>query len=213
MSKSVGTDHDIDDDGQRTVITEEPADGRGKTGNEPQRALTRVEKMYRARPLPLINLDEFSAAGALRNLHFLLVPPSEGVSSYLQSTGGADPARKADRKARRLTGVELLQDGETIIGARRHNDDARWRYRNALVAMAGVRTDDDELIVDWEIVDLMIDAVTETEAPPTQIQIGRERTAYSGNKQLTAAGATFIRENLHRLALHFRFAKVAQRRR
>jgi hypothetical protein len=196
---------------KQQIITEEPADGRGKTGNEPQRALTRAEDMYRAKPLQLADFDEYNAAGELRNLYFMLLPPSEGVSNLDQSER-ADPARKADRKARRLTGFEILQDG-TVIGARRRNDDPYWRFKNAIFAMAGEYTDDGQEVIDWEIVDLMLSVVIDTAPMACQKAIGKALTGHSSDKQQSAAGAAFIKVHLRRLALHFQLAKVKPKRR
>ena len=191
----------------REVVIEAPSDGRGQARGEAHaRALTLVEKLYRD---DVITYDEFCAAGALRNLHFLLVPPSEGVSSYGQSTGRADPTRKGDRKAKRLTGVEVREDASVTRGPSRSNRTDQWAYRDALFAMAGVHTDEGEKVIDPGVTRIMLRALTDSEHLPTQTEIGRARTSYAEGqpKKLQAIGATFVKENLRRLAMHFRMVK------
>ena len=189
----------------REVVIEAPSDGRGQARGEAHaRALTLVEKLHRER---ILSYDEFAAAGALRNLHFLLAPPSEGVSSYGQSTGRADPTRKGDRKAKRLTGIEIAEDGGVGRGPSRSNRSDQWAYRDALFAMAGCHDDEGTKVIDPHITRIMLRVVADNERMPTQLEIGQARAAYSSKKQLSAIGANFIKEHLHRLAMHFRMVK------
>ena len=189
----------------REVVIEAPSDGRGKARGEAHaRALTLVEKLHREQ---MLTYDEFAAAGALRNLHFLVVPPSEGVSSYGQSTGRADPTRKGDRKAKRITGIEVREDASVSRGPSRSNRSDQWAYRDALFAMAGVHTDEGDKVIDPTVTRIMLWAITDSEHIPTQAQIGSDRSSYATKIQLTAVGASFVRENLRRLAMHFRMVK------
>ena len=195
----------------REVVIEAPSDGRGTARGEAHaRALTLVEKLHRER---ILSYDEFAAAGALRSLHFLLVPPSEGVSSYGQSTGRADPTRKGDRKAKRLTGIEIAEDGGIGRGPSRSNRSDQWAYRDALFALAGVHDNEGNRVIDPTAVRILLRAIVDSERMPTQTEIGRARATYikdDGNKpskQVTAIGAFFVKDRLARLAMHFRMVK------
>lgn len=188
----------------RYVAYEDAGVGGERTTNQIERALTLVEKLYRD---GLITFDEYSAGGALRNMHFVLTPPTEGVSSYGLGTGGADPTRKGDRKAQRLTGISISAKGSIERGESRNNRSDRWRYQDALFAMAGVVDDEGAKVADPQVVRIMIRAVIDSEKLPTQTEIGGQRAAYASKKQLSAIGASFIRENLRRLAMHLRMVK------
>jgi hypothetical protein len=191
---------------RREVIVEAPEDGRGARKEATGRALTLVEKLHR---LGVLTYEEWQAAGQLRNMYFLLHPPSEGVSSYGQGTGGADPTKKGDRKAKRITGVEVHLNGSITRGPSRDNKSDRWRYQDAIFAMAGCHTDEGEKVVDRKILDLMLRAVTDSERMPTQLEIGQARMGYSDaqSKKQSAVGANFVKEHLNRLALHLRMVK------
>lgn len=189
---------------ERYIVTENASVGAGKDQEERQRALTLAEKLYRDE---IIDVGEWQAAGQLRNLHFLLVPPSEGVSSYGLSPGGGNPARKADRKAKRLTGIEIGVEGDISRGPSRANRSDQWRYRDALFAMAGCNTDEGDPVIDPAVTRIMLRAVTDSENLPTQTEIGQARSLYASKKQLSAIGATFVKEHLRRLAMHFRMVK------
>ena len=199
------------DESRRRVVEEAPLDGRGRAGDSPnERALTLVEKLYHA---GIIDFDEWTAAGSLRNMHFLLEPPSEGVSSYGQSTGRADPTRKGDRKAKRITGIDVLLNGEVRRGQSRDNRSDVWKYRDAMFAMCGVHDDEGVKIIDAQASRIMLRAIVDSERMPTQTEIGRARASYikdDGNKpskQVTAIGAFFVKEHLRRLAMHLRMVK------
>ena len=153
------------DEPRRKVVVEAPRDGRGGHAEPTARALTLAEKLHDA---GVLTYDEWQAAGVLRNLHFLLHAPSEGVSSYGLSTGQADPARKGDRKAKRITGIEVLLNGEVRRGNSRDNKSDVWRYRDALFAMCGVHTEDGERVVDREACLFMLRAICDSERMPTQ---------------------------------------------
>ena len=196
----------------REVVLEAPSDGRRTSkGADPNfRALTLAEKLYREH---VLDYDEWQAASELRQLHFLLMPPSEGVSSYGGATGRADPTRKGDRKARRLTGIEIAEDGGVGRGPSRSNRSDQWAYRDALFALAGVHTNEGEKVIDPTAVRILIRAIIDSERMPTQTEIGRARATYikdDGNKpskQVTAIGAFFVKDRLARLAMHFRMVK------
>ena len=200
------------DESRRKVVEEAPADGRGTPSEPNERALTLAEKLHLA---GILTFDEYSAAGVMRNMHFLLEAPSEGVSSYGQSTGRADPTRKADRKAKRITGIEVLLNGEVKRGNSRDNKSDVWRYRDALFAMCGVHTEDGERVVDREACVFMLRAICDSERMPTQGEIGRARASYikdeggTAVKKAGAVGAYFVKECLKRLAMHLQMVKGA----
>lgn len=206
------TNEGFADESRRKVVEEAPADGRGKPEQPNQRALTLVEKLYH---VGIVTYDEWQAAGVMRNMHFLLESPSEGVSSYGQSTGRADPTRKADRKAKRITGIEILLSGDVRRGHSRDNKSDVWRYRDALFAMCGVHTEDGDRVVDREACIFMLKAICDSERMPTQGEIGRARAAYIANdggtavKKAGAVGAFFVKECLKRLAMHLQMVKGA----
>ena len=186
------------------IVSENTSVGAGKDKQEIERALTLAEKL---RKDDAISFEEWQAASELRELHFRLMPPSEGVSSYGGATGRADPARKADRKAKRLTGIEVREDASVARGPSRSNRSDQWAYRDALFAMAGCHDDEGTKVIDPHITRIMLRVVADNERMPTQLEIGQARAAYSSKKQLSAVGANFIKEHLHRLAMHFRMVK------
>jgi hypothetical protein len=198
---------------RREVIVEAPKDGRGGKEEPRRRALTMAEKLHND---GVLTYEEWQAAGTFRNMHFLLKPPSEGVSSYGQNTGGADPTRKGDRKAKRITGVEVHSNGTYSRGPSRDNKSDRWRYEDALFAMVGVHDDEGKRSLDLEAANIMIRVCTDSEYMPTQTEIGRMRAPYikdegkKPSKQITAIGGSFAKENLKRLARHFRMVKGAE---
>jgi hypothetical protein len=63
----------------------------------------------------------------------------------------------------------------------------------------GKRVHDDELKR------IMVAAIVQTTDIPTQGNVARLRTRYTGEKQLPPAGATVITEALRRLTLHLRY--------
>src|SRR5262245_62608149 len=120
---------------RRVIVDEAPADGRGADREPRRRVLTLAEQLYRAQ---VLNIDEWLAAGQLRNLWCMLEPPSEGVSSYGLSPGGGSPVGKADKAGRRLTGIQITPDGQfRHTGRSQNNRSNRWRYEDALQAMCG----------------------------------------------------------------------------
>ncbi len=198
---------------RREVVVEVPLDGRGGKLEPRGRALTLAEKLYRD---GVLTFEEYAAAGTFRNMHFLLRPPSEGVSSYGQGTGGADPTRKGDRKAKRITGIEVLQGGAVTRGPSRDNKSDRWRYEDAIFAMVGVHDEDGNRLIDEAAQKIMVRACTDSEYMPTQTEIGRIRAPYikdegkKPSKQVTAVGASFVQHCLARLAAHLKMAKWKQ---
>jgi hypothetical protein len=199
------------DESRRSIVPEVPLDGRGKQDGEPrERALTLVEKLYQA---GILSYDEWVAGGQLRTMFFLIEAPSEGVSSYGQSTGRADPTRKGDRKAKRLTGIEVAINGDIHRGQSRTNRADVWKYRDAMFAMCGVANEDGDKVLDAQAAKIMLRSVVDSEYMPTQTEIGRARATYikdDGNKpskQVTAIGAFFVKEHLRRLAMHMGMIK------
>lgn len=179
-------------------------EGTGRGGERRRRAATLVEQLYHMR---VINVDEWQAAGTLRNLHCMLTPASEGVIDPTQASGVGNPIGKADRRGRHLTGIEIKANGEIIRGPSTSNRQTRWRYEDAMFAMAGVWTEGGDKVIDAEVAGLMLRAIVSTQDTMTQAEIGALRSVYRSNKQVTASGATFIKENLRRLALHFQLVK------
>jgi hypothetical protein len=89
-----------------------------------------------------LTADEWKAADTLRDLYLELTPPSEGVSSYGLPPRGRDPPRKADRRAKYLTGIEIILDGDITQCLSRSNLATKWRFLDALVAAVGCTTDE-----------------------------------------------------------------------
>ena len=198
------------DESRRKVVEDKPIDGRGGSEEPNQRALTLAEKLHDA---GILTFDEFSAAKIFKDMHFDLHPPSEGVSSYGQSTGRADPTRKGDRKAKRITGIEVKINGNVHRGASKDNKAKVWQYRDAIFAIAGVHDQDGNRLVDPHTCRIIVRACVDSESMPTQTEIGRARASYikdAGNKpskQTTAIGAFFVKECLKRLAMHLQMVK------
>ena len=164
-----------------------------KVKDTPELVLTLVEKLHRT---GILNREEYSAAGQLRNLHLLLQSPPEDVSSYGQSTERVDSALKADSQT---TGI-----GESI-----GRGPSQRRYRDALFAMAVVVDDEGRKVEDPDIAAFMLRAINESEH--TQPKIGRACAAYVQDRpsgQVPAQGAFIVKMYLRRLAKHFRTIKV-----
>jgi hypothetical protein len=198
------------DESRRKVVEEAPADGRGSPSEPNQRALTLAEKLHQA---GVLTFDEYSAAGQLRNMFFLVEAPSEGVSSYGLSSGRADPTRKGDRKAKRMTGIEVLINGEFTRGQSRNNRADVWRYKDAMFAMCGVANEDGAKVLDAQAAKIMLRSIVDSEYMPTQTEIGRAKASYirdEGKKPsptVMAIGAFFVKVHLQRLAMHFGMVK------
>ena len=198
------------DESRRKVVEDKPIDGRGGSEEPNQRALTLAEKLHDA---GVLTFDEWQAAHEFRKMHFDLHPPSEGVSSYGNSTGRADPTRKGDRKAKRITGIEVSINGNVHRGQSKDNKAKVWQYRDAIFAIAGVHDQDGNRLVDPQVCRFMVRACVDSERMPTQTEIGRARASYikdDGNrpsKQTTAVGAYFVKECLRRLAMHLQMVK------
>lgn len=190
------------DPNKRKALTREQQEA---IKSPPRRALTLVEFLHRQK---IIGFEEYAAAGRLRNLHFTQEAPSEGISSYGLGTGGIDPTRKADRKAKRMTGIDIDVDGVISRGPSKANRVARWRYQDALLAMCGCITEENgDRVVDPQTKQLMLRAIIDTEDMVTQQEIGSARFGYRSNKQISAVGAAFVIECLRKLALHFGMRK------
>lgn len=199
------------DESRRKVEEEAPLDGRGAPDGPPRsRALTLVEKLYYAK---ILSVDEWVAAGQLRTMYFLLEAPSEGVSSYGNSTGRADPTRKGDRKAKRLTGIEVLLNGDITRGPSKNNRADVWRYRDAMFAMCGCSDEEGSKVLDAQAARIMLRSCVDSEYMPTQTEIGRARAPYIKDEgkrpspTVMAIGAFFVKEHLRRLAMHLQMTK------
>lgn len=145
-----------------------------------------------------IERAHYEAGGRIYNLAVLLEPGSEGVANYEGKPNGSQPHRKGDRKAQAMTGIEILEGGTIVRG--KANRDTWSRFRDAMFAMVGVTTEEGERAFDGEAAILMMRAISE---PVAQLEIGQSRVRLKSEKQLSAAGVTFVRENLHRAAIHF----------
>jgi hypothetical protein len=169
--------------------------GGNKAKDAPERGLTLVEKLFRT---AILDREEYSAAGQMRNLHLLLQPPPEGVPSYGQSTGRADLTRRKANKTDEST-TRLPSQNKRAI---------ERRYSDALFAMCGVIDDEGRKVADPHIVVFMLRAITDSKTIPNQTEIGRTCAIYvkenRPSKQVSALGSFYVKVYLRRLAMHFR---------
>jgi hypothetical protein len=188
---------------RHTIVEEETHVGAGKdrTKEKRLRAVTLVELLYNAK---LIDLNTLMAADRFRILHLEREGPSEGVGSYGDASGRSDPATKGDRVGKALTGVSVNWRKGTArqTGPRLSNN---YDYEAALLAMCGVIDVEGKRVHDDQLKRIMVAAIVQTTDIPTQGNVARLRTRYSGEKQLPPAGATVVTEALRRLVLHLRY--------
>jgi hypothetical protein len=189
---------------RHTIVEEETHVGAGKdrTKEKRLRAITLVELLYNAK---LIDLNTLMAADRFRTLYLEREGPSQGVGSYGDASGRSDPATKGDRVGKALTGVSVNWRKGTAMRTGRPGLTNSYDYEAALLAMCGVIDVEGKRVHDDELKRIMVAAIVQTTDIPTQGNVARLRTRYTGEKQLPPAGATVITEALRRLALHLRY--------
>lgn len=164
------------------------------------RVLSLVDKLYRPdkEGKRAINVDQWLAAGTLRNLIMLEMPPSEGVSSYGQSVKASEPSTKADRRGKLYTGFKIDPAGGVSYGGGKRSRSNEWTLLDALEAAVGKGNRRDA--------EILMRVVIQTEAMPTLTQLTLEMTDYYGakSKQTPPYALGVIRTWLTSLHLHFK---------
>lgn len=178
-------------------------------GPKRERVLTFVDKLYRDSE---ISVDMWFAAGALRNMLLLEMPPSVGVSSYGLSVKASEPSAKADRAGKRHTGWKIQPDGEILRpgdpgnpGGRPSRSNER-RLEDAIFAACGLHDTELKRRVNVKHAELLIRIVTYTETMPTLKAITQGLTDRYGPKSKQGPPYAFgiVETLLGRLALHFK---------
>jgi hypothetical protein len=199
-------------DGHRVWTVENIAVGAGSTRDSQRpRVASTVGAMYR---VGTVDAYDWQAGDALAVLLLRQLAPTEGVGSYGQNPGGADPTAKADRKGRQLTGYVVTRAGKVEVApaaftAARRNWSERRELAELLFSAAGVETADGRREFLKEKAIALVQCVLPSSNPPTLDQIGKRLTMYDGPKQRTAAAATEIRAMLTRMAVHLGLKKSA----
>lgn len=175
-------------------------------GEKRERVLSLVDKLYRPDKdgKRAINVDQWMAAGTLRNMIMLEMPASEGVSSYGQSIKASEASTKADRRGKLYTGYRIVQNGKVLEPGHEDNKGGpksrsnEWAVLDAVEAAVGKGN--------RKHAEILIRVVTQTESMPTQTQITLELTDYYGakSKQTPPYALGVIATWLTRLHLHFR---------
>lgn len=175
-------------------------------GEKRERVLSLVDKLYRPQEdgKRAINVDQWMAAGVLRNMIMMEMPPSEGVSSYGQSVKASEASTKADRRGKLYTGYRIVQDGKILEPGDPNNRGGRksrtneWALLDALEAAVGKNNRRDA--------DILIRVVTHTESMPTLTGLTLELTSYYGakSKQAPPYALGVISAWLTRLHLHLK---------
>ena len=176
-------------------------------GDKLGRVLSLVDKLYRPDKdgKRAINVDQWMAAGMLRNMIMLELPPSEGVSSYGQSVKASQANTKADRRGRLYTGMKLdargrleLNGDGTVKVTNRKSRSNEWTLLEALEAAVGKNN--------RKHAEMLIRVVIETEAMPTLTALTLEMTDYYGakSKQTPPYALGVVSTWLTRLHLHFK---------
>lgn len=159
-----------------------------------------VDKLYQPNPegKRAINVDQWTAAGTLRNLIMLALPPSEGVSSYGQSVRASQATTKADRRGKLYTGYQIDATGGVAYKGGYKSRSNEWTLLDALEAAVGKNNRRDA--------DILVRVVTQTESMPTLTQLTLELTDYYGakSKQTPPYALGMISAWLTRLHLHFK---------
>lgn len=169
-------------------------------GEKLGRVLSLVDKLYRPDKdgKRAINVDQWLAAGTLRNLIMMEMPPSEGVSSYGQSVKASEASTKADRRGKMYTGFQIGPQGAVSYPGGRKSRSNEWTLLEALEAAVGRNN--------RPHAEILIRVVTQTEAMPTLTQLTLELTDYYGakSKQTPPYALGVISTWLYRLHLHFK---------
>ena len=169
-------------------------------GDKLGRVLSLVDKLYRPDKdgKRAINVDQWMAAGMLRNMIMLELPPSEGVSSYGQSVKASQANTKADRRGKLYTGYQIGPTGDVAYSGNRKSRSNEWTLLEALEAAVGKNN--------RKHAEMLIRVVIETEAMPTLTALTLEMTDYYGakSKQTPPYALGVIATWLTRLHLHFK---------
>jgi hypothetical protein len=173
-----------------------PRDGLGASGDLPRLSATLTDEL---RSRKKISHDEWRAACRLRELYLAVnYSPSEGVGAYDLHPHGDDPVRRAERRAdRTIRKIEGRGELHRQLNA-------------ALFAVAGYTTVDGTRAMVPGAVQLMIRAAIDNEPPIKQGEVGEAVSLYKPgerNKQVLAAGTTWVQLHLKRLAGHFLLSK------
>lgn len=189
---------------RHTIVEEEThaGAGRDKAKEKRTRAVTLVELLYSAK---LIDFSMLMAADRFRTLCLEREGHSEGTGGYGDNPGGTNPFDKADRVGSSKTWWKIDGNGKFNVTGKSPRKTNRYDYESALLAMCGVIDIEGKRVHDRELVRIMVMAITKTTDIPTQANVARLRTRYSGEKQLPPAGATVVTEALRRLVLHLRY--------
>ena len=169
-------------------------------GEKRERVLSLVDKLYRPDKdgKRAIDVNQWTAAGTLRNLIMLEMPPSEGVSSYGQSVKASQANTKADRRGKLYTGYQIGPTGAVSYPGGRKSRSNEWTLLDALEAAVGKNN--------RKHAEILMRVVIETEAMPTLTQLTLEMTDYYGakSKQTPPFALGVISTWLYRLHLHFK---------
>ena len=92
-----------------------------------------------------------------------------------------DPTRKADRRAKYLTGIEITLDGDITRGSSRSNRATKWRFLDALVAAVGCTTDEGDCVLDGSAAAILVDAALGVEGTP-DLMPGTPQGSASGQR-------------------------------
>lgn len=151
------------------------------TERDLKRYVSLVDLMHKGRKLEAVL---FHAGDRYRKLFLDALGPSRGVSGYGDFVQAGPASQRCHANDKRMTASEELKVA-TVAGFGVPRNDGRWT-------------------LDEKLMHLVIPAILDDNKNVTQGWIGRERTDYEGTL-LPPAGATVLREVLHRLALHFRY--------
>ena len=192
----------METDGHRIIVNENIDVKAGRAEGERPRVLTMCDAMHRMGKIPL---EGWQAGEAVRERIMALVPPSEGVSSYGLSPGRADPATKAARKGRALTGLEVnWRAGHAEPGKFPNRTNLR-DAADLVFAMIGMPNKEGLKVFDPVRATFLIQSVTGNGV--TLTEIGATLTAYTGEKQRMAAGAAILMEMYYRGAVYLGLVK------
>ena len=165
-----------------TIIAAEytnPDTGEVYTVNAGERIICLVDAMSRELPA-----DFSQAANEFRDLFFEAMGQSKGVSSYGDFVAASPASQRMLTSDRQMSAYD--------------------RLKLAAIAAFGVVDKDRKISWDVELMEQIIPAILSEDKKVTQTAIGRALTNYTGEKQSSASGGTYVQSVLRRLALHFR---------
>ena len=177
-------------------------------GEKIERVLSLVDKLYMPNKegKRAINVDQWTAAGVLREMLMKELHPSEGVSSYGQSVRASQATTKADRRGKLYTGYEVQITGEIIYAGGRRSRANERNTEDAIIAACGIRNANGRVIhVDIKQAEILIRAILHTEDMPTLAGLTQELTAYYGakSKQAPPYALGVLQTALGRLSSYF----------